>query len=123
VSVEPGPGFVARLREAIRDAPAAKRILIANHSQPVAKTLSFPPTLAVEVFTLPMSDTVKEVVAGKVRRTVLRETLVQVVGPWIFDREALADALTRLGDEETETADMIRLCQAAHVRVRVLSGR
>ena len=48
---------------------------------------------------------------------------MQVVGPWIFDREALADALTRLGDEETETADMIRLCQAAHVRVRVLAAR
>ena len=77
----------------------------------------------MEVFTVPMSDTVKEVVAGKVRRTVLRETLVQVVGPWIFDREALADALTRLGDEETETADMIGLCQAAHVRVRVLAAR
>jgi len=123
VSVEPGPGFVARLREAIRDAPAAKRILIANHRQSVAKTFNFPPTLAAEVFTLPMSDTVKEVVAGKVRRTVLRETLVQVVGPWIFDREALADALTRLGDEETETADMIGLCQAAHVRVRVLAAR
>jgi 2-C-methyl-D-erythritol 4-phosphate cytidylyltransferase len=54
---------------------------------------------------------------------VPRETLVEVTGPWIFDREALADALTRLGDEETETADMIRLCQAAHVRVRVLSVR
>ncbi|TMF11898.1 MAG: hypothetical protein E6I37_08070 [Chloroflexi bacterium] len=111
------------MREAIRDAPAAKRILIANHPLSIAKTFNFPPTLAVEVFTVPMSDTVKEVVAGKVRRTVLRETLVQVVGPWIFDREALADALTRLGDEETETADMIGLCQAAHVRVRVLAAR
>ncbi len=98
-------------------------MLIANHPQPVARTFNFPPTLAVEVFTLPISDTVKEVVAGKVRRTVLRETLVQVVGPWIFDRDALADALTRLGDKETETADMIGLCQAAHLRVRVLSAR
>jgi 2-C-methyl-D-erythritol 4-phosphate cytidylyltransferase len=70
-----------------------------------------------------MRDTVKEVIVGRVRRTVPRETLVEVTGPWVFDREALADALTRLGGAETEITDMIGLGQAAHVRVRVLSAR
>ena len=86
-----------------------------------------PPPLAVEgsggVVTLPVSDTVKEVVDGKVRRTVPRETLVQVVGPWIFDREALADAITRLPGSGTPITDMIGFCEAAHVRVRVLPLR
>jgi 2-C-methyl-D-erythritol 4-phosphate cytidylyltransferase len=70
-----------------------------------------------------MSDTVKEVVDGRVRRTVSRETLVQVTGPWVFDRAALADALARLAEGETELTDMIALCQAAHDRIRVLPAR
>ncbi len=72
---------------------------------------------------LPISDTVKEVVEGRVRRTVPRETLVQVIGPWVFDRELLAGALTRVAGVERQITDMIGLCEAAHVRVRVLAGR
>jgi 2-C-methyl-D-erythritol 4-phosphate cytidylyltransferase len=70
-----------------------------------------------------MIDTVKEVVDGTVRRTVPREKLVQVVGPWVFGREALADALTQLAGRETQITDMIEFCDAAYVRVRVLAGR
>jgi 2-C-methyl-D-erythritol 4-phosphate cytidylyltransferase len=74
----------------------------------------------VGVYAIPMSDTVKEVVDGTVRRTVPRETLVQVIGPWVFDREALVDAMTRLARAETAITDMIGFCEAAHVNVRVL---
>ena len=75
------------------------------------------------VVTLPMSDTVKEVVDGRVRRTVPRQTLVKVIGPWVFDREALADALGAIAGAETQVTDMIGFCDAAHVRVRVLPAR
>jgi len=77
----------------------------------------------VGVYTLPVSDTVKEVVDGRVRRTVPRETVVQVIGPWLFDREALTDALTRVAGREGQVADMIDFCEAAQVRVRVLPAR
>jgi 2-C-methyl-D-erythritol 4-phosphate cytidylyltransferase len=77
----------------------------------------------VGVITLPMGDTVKEVVDGKVRRTVPRDTLVKVIGPWFFDREALVDVLARVAGSEADITDMIGLCHAAHVRVRVLSAR
>ena len=77
----------------------------------------------VGVFTLPMSDTVKEVADGKVRRTVPRETLVRVLGPWIFDRAVLANALTRVVGREAEITDLIGLCQAARLRVRTLPER
>ena len=75
------------------------------------------------VVAIPMSDTVKEVVDGRVRRTVPRETLVQVIGPWVFDRKALVDAMTRVAGAETAITDMVGLCEAAHVRVRVLPER
>jgi len=77
----------------------------------------------VRVVTLPMSDTVKEVVDGRVRRTVPRETLVQVTGPWVFDREALIDVLTRVAGRESEITDLIGLCESARIRVRALPAR
>lgn len=77
----------------------------------------------VGVYTIPMSDTVKEVVDGRVRRTVPREMLVQVTGPWVFDREALVDAMTRVVGVEVAITDMIGFCDAAHLRVGVLPAR
>ena len=89
--------------------------------------MNHPPPLAevgrVGVHTLPMSDTVKEVVESRVRRTVPRETVVQVIGPWMFDREALVDALTRVAGGDADLTDMIGLCQAAHLRVRALPAQ
>jgi 2-C-methyl-D-erythritol 4-phosphate cytidylyltransferase len=70
-----------------------------------------------------MSDTCKEVVDGLVRRTVPRESLVVTRGPWVFTREALADALNRVAGREAEIADLIGFCEAARVRVRVLPVR
>ena len=75
------------------------------------------------VVVIPMSDTVKEVVDGRVRRTVPRETLVQVIGPWAFDREALVDAMTRVAGADVAITDMIGFCEAAHFRVHVLPAR
>lgn len=117
-----------RLREALRDAPAAQRIVIqTNPPPPLAKAFNFPPPLAGEggvgVLTLPMSDTVKEVVDGIVRRTVPRETVVRVTGPWVSDREALAHALAQVAEAGTHISDMIGLCEAARLRVRVLAAR
>jgi 2-C-methyl-D-erythritol 4-phosphate cytidylyltransferase len=77
----------------------------------------------VGVVTIPISDTVKEVVDGRVRRTVPRETLVEVIGPWVFDRESLADALAQVAGGETRITDMIGLCEVARVHVRALPVR
>ena len=75
------------------------------------------------VVTLAMSDTVKEVVNGRVRRTVPRETLVQVTGPWVFDREALVETLSRLVGSEARITDMIGLCEVPRLRVRALAAQ
>ena len=77
----------------------------------------------VGVVTLPISDTVKEVVEGRVRSTVPRETLVKVTGPWVFDREALVEALSRVGGSEARITDMIGLCDVAQMRVRALPSQ
>ena len=75
------------------------------------------------VYAAPMSDTCKEVVDGLVRRTIPRETLVVLRGPWIFTRQALADALGTIAGREAEIRDLIGFCEVAGVRLRVLPVR
>ena len=77
---------------------------------------------AVGVVAVPMSDTVKEVVDGRVRRIVPRETLVQVIGPWVFGRDALVEALARIEDPRGNIEDLLAFCEAARLQVRVLAA-
>jgi 2-C-methyl-D-erythritol 4-phosphate cytidylyltransferase len=74
------------------------------------------------VVAVPVTDTCKEVVDGLVRRTIPRDTLVDARGPWTFRRDALMLALDRIG-AGAEISNMIELCQAARLRVRVLIPR
>jgi len=76
----------------------------------------------VSVVALPVTDTCKEVVDGLVRRTIPRDTLVDARGPWIFRRDALMLALDRVGTA-AQISNLIELCQAARLRVRVLIQR
>ena len=76
----------------------------------------------VTVIAVPVTDTCKEVVDGLVRRTIPRDTLVDARGPWTFRRDALMLALDRIG-AGAEISNMIELCQAARLRVRVLMPR
>jgi 2-C-methyl-D-erythritol 4-phosphate cytidylyltransferase len=70
-----------------------------------------------------VGDTCKVVVDGSVRRTVPRESLVVARGPWVFTRQALADGLAAVAGREGKIPDMIGFCEAAQLRVRVLSPR
>ena len=85
----------------------------------MADSASYP----ASVYGVPLSDTCKEVVDGLVRRTIPRETLLLAGGPWVFTREALAEALAQIAGREAEIPDMTGFCEAAHVRVRVLTAR
>jgi 2-C-methyl-D-erythritol 4-phosphate cytidylyltransferase len=77
----------------------------------------------VSLYAVPVRDTCKEVVDGLVRRTVPRESLVVARGPWVFTRQALADALSAVAGREAGIPNLIGFCEAAHVRVRVLPAR
>jgi 2-C-methyl-D-erythritol 4-phosphate cytidylyltransferase len=89
----------------------------------------FPPPRAGEgqgegitVLVTPVSDTCKEVVDGVVRRTVPRESLVTVTGPWAFTRQALTDALDRVAGRDRDLTGMVGLSEAARLTVRVVVG-
>jgi 2-C-methyl-D-erythritol 4-phosphate cytidylyltransferase len=74
---------------------------------------------AVTVLGVTSADTCKEVVDGLVQRTVPRETVVDLRGPWVFTRAAIAGALARIRGREGEIHDLLALCKAAGLRVHV----
>jgi 2-C-methyl-D-erythritol 4-phosphate cytidylyltransferase len=76
----------------------------------------------VTVLAAPVTDTCKEVVDGIVRRTIPRDTLVDARGPWTFQRDALMQAVDRVGSG-ARISNLVELCQAARLRVRVLIER
>jgi len=76
----------------------------------------------VTVVAAAVTDTCKEVVDGMVRRTIPRDTLFDARGPWTFRRDALMLALDRVGTA-AQISNLIELCQAARLRVRVLIQR
>ena len=71
------------------------------------------------VVAVPVTDTCKEVVDGFVRRTIPRDTLVEARGPWTFRRDPLMLALDHVGTG-AQISNLIELCRAARLRVRVL---
>jgi len=77
---------------------------------------------SVTVYAVPISDTCKEVINGVVRRTIPRDTLVTLYGPWVFAREALTDGLARIEGRERDITGLVALCEAARLRVRVVLG-
>jgi 2-C-methyl-D-erythritol 4-phosphate cytidylyltransferase len=95
--------------------PQATRFLIGPGQIPPEARSAPQPVLAVGV---PVSDTCKEVVDGLVRRTVPRETLVDLRGPWLLWRATLSQALERLGPDASPE-DPLELCRLAGLRIRV----
>ncbi len=68
---------------------------------------------------LPVRDTCKEVVDGLVRRTVPREALVDLTGPWLLSRAALTAALDNLATGASPQ-DPLSLCRRAGLRIHVV---
>ena len=74
---------------------------------------------SVAVAARPVSDTCKEVIDGVVRRTVPRDSLVTISGPWVFSREALIDGLVRIEARARGITGMVDFSEAAQLKVRV----
>jgi 2-C-methyl-D-erythritol 4-phosphate cytidylyltransferase len=116
---------VSRLRQALDAAPNATRFVV-NFAPPLAgegqagRLGGQGGGYDVSVVAVPVTDTCKEVVDGLVRRTIPRDTLVEARGPWTFRRETLVEALDRVGTG-AGISNLIELCRAARLQVRVLT--
>jgi 2-C-methyl-D-erythritol 4-phosphate cytidylyltransferase len=68
------------------------------------------------------TDTCKEVIDGVVVRTVPRERLIALAGPWACSRETLQLALDRVAHDATRITSPFELCRAAGLRIRVFAS-
>jgi 2-C-methyl-D-erythritol 4-phosphate cytidylyltransferase len=116
------------LREAVDRAPNARRFQLYESAAGEGEGLQLQSSLAgegqgggheVTVVASPITDTCKEVVDGLVRRTVPRDTLVEVTGPWMFRRQELVQALDHVGRDAT-ISNLVELCRVASLQVRLL---
>ena len=100
-------------------ASAGERFKIGPGALPEEAVSVQEPVIAVA---LPVRDTCKEVVDGIVRRTVPRESLVEVTGPWLVTRSALEQALQRSGSRG-QAPGLLELFREAGLAIRVLAHR
>lgn len=66
-----------------------------------------------------VQDTCKQVIDGRVRRTVPRDSLVELRGPWIFTREALQRAVESSSQSFLKVETFADLCRIGKLRLRV----
>jgi hypothetical protein len=85
-----GDRFLSELRAAIRSRPNSTRFLL---GAAIAHDAMLNSAEQIVVAAQPVNDTCKEVREGLVHRTVPRESLVILTGPWLVSRAALTRAL------------------------------
>lgn len=113
--IEFGDRFLSELRAAITAQPEVSRFLIGSGSVPDAMLSLAGP---IVVRGQPVVETCKEVADGLVRRTVPRENLVILTGPWLVSRAALTQALDRPG--AVGARDPLELLRGSRLPIHVL---
>jgi 2-C-methyl-D-erythritol 4-phosphate cytidylyltransferase len=116
---------VSRLRDALAKSPDAKRFVIHSSETGTPSHLVGEGQgggLDISVVAVAVRDTCKEVIDGMIRRTVARDTLNELVGPWQMTREALAQAVRNAAGHESDITDLVGLTEATGLRVRVLQA-
>lgn len=123
-----GATRVEGLALAMEVAPPSARILVHDANRPlltagaVSAALAAARDLPAAVAAQPVTNTYKEVAKERVRRTVPRDQLFQVHGPWIFDRPALERALEGAKRRGYADPDELVLCQKARLAVRLIEA-
>jgi 2-C-methyl-D-erythritol 4-phosphate cytidylyltransferase len=78
--------------------------------------------LPAAVAAVPVRNTLKRTVDGRVECTVPRDRLHQVQTPALFDRAVLEDALRRSQEERWDCADELALAARAGIPTKLVTG-
>jgi len=89
----------------------------------VRQTLAAARRYGAAIAASPVVDTIKEVEAMRIRRTVDRSRLWRAQTPQVFRRRLLVEAMARAGDGATAVTDDAALVEAAGRVVRVVPSR
>jgi len=122
-----GSTHLEALALALEVAPPSERVLVHEArrallpSSALSAALAESAGAAAAVGGEPVTNTYKEVGGGRVRRTVAREQLVQLRGPWLFERRALSRALDGARRRGWSDGTEVAMCQNAGIPVRLLT--
>lgn len=111
---------------ALEVAPASVRLLVHDANRPLVSTAALSTMLresegdAAAVAAVPGKSTYKEVVKGRIRRTLPRDQLFVVQGPWFFRRSTLEGALAGPQRQRWLELDELDLCREAGIPVRLV---
>ena len=102
----------------------AARVLIRDPRRPAVSeavleslfALNVPAAAAAQAVT----DTYKEVQGRQVVRTVPRDTLVDALGPWLFERSALERAIGKAQRSGAACTSTVDLCRITGLPVRLV---
>ena len=124
---------MSELRQALARRPTAERfVYFGVASEPSLPLDPLPPVGrdregvqeagVIVVRGLRPTDTCKEVVGGRVRRTVSRERLVELKGPWVCSRETIELALDRAVADGSRITNILDLSRLARLRIKVIAS-
>jgi len=128
VVVQPGTGRVEAIRSALAAAGPAARVVIHEADRPLTTpggielVLRAAEGVPAAVAAMPVRNTLKRVVEGRVECTVPRERLHQVQTPAVFDRALLEEALDRCQREAWGCADELAVAVRARIAVKLVPG-
>ncbi len=110
---------------ALEVAPSSARVLVHDANRPLLNPAALSAMVAESagqpagVAAVAVKSTYKEIVSGRVRRTVEREELFDVRAPWVFERSGLERALA-LRARDAANITELTLCQKARIPIRLL---
>ncbi len=113
---------------ALEIAPPAGRVLVHDANRALVSSSALASMLAESLghraaaAAVPVKNTYKEILNGRVRRTLPREELFQLQGTWIFDRSALEQALAEARRRRFTDPDERALCQRSRISIRLVEG-
>jgi len=109
---------------ALEVAPPSARILVHDANRPLVGSAALSAVLAESAgpagaAAAAAKSTYKEIVNGRVRRTIERDQLFEVRSPWVFERSTLEHALA-LAARDPANVTELTLCQKARIPIRLL---
>ncbi|MGH7903351.1 MAG: 2-C-methyl-D-erythritol 4-phosphate cytidylyltransferase [Candidatus Dormibacteraceae bacterium] len=122
---DPAPDRLTAIARALAAAPPSDRVLVQSPERPQSPASISAAILDTRfegvVLSVPAKSTFKRVAGGVVRGTFPRETLVHLLGPAVFDRSLIEDALARDREDSWACGDEIALARRAGIRLRLAS--
>lgn len=120
--------WLEAVESVLESATPSRRILLQPANRPLVSAACLRAVLEagkmrpVVVAAVPVKNTYKRVVDGRVVETLPRQSLFLLQGPWLFERAVLDDAVGQARHFQWSIADELALCQRMLLPIHVVEG-